>query len=86
MSVTKVIGFQRSDFTVRGSGESITGYSVFLSRPIEGNDGKGLSAERVYLSDGKLAACGFDLANAVGKAVIVSYNRYGKVQSLAFAD
>lgn len=78
-----VIGYQRADFTVKGSGERITGCNVFVSYPVDPSQGKGQAVERIYVSDHKAESLGIKLDALVGKAVEVRFNRYGKVQSLA---
>lgn len=78
-----VIGFERSDFTPRGTDTRITGYNVFLARGVDPTKGKGTATERIYLTDARLAACGFELDKALGKNVTIMYSRYGKPVSIA---
>ena len=78
-----IIGYERSTFIAKGSTTEITGYTVYLSRPIVSKDGQGVAVDRIYITDAKLAACGFKLDGSVGKEVEVLYSRYGKVMSLA---
>lgn len=81
----KIIGYERSDFRLKDSDVMITGVNVYLTRPADQNLGKGVVAERIYMSDRKLAACYFDLPSAVGKEVNVAYSRYGKPSSITLA-
>ena len=53
----KLIGFRKSDFLSK-EGTSITGYTVYLSYPITG-DGAGQACDRIYITDAKLAKCGY---------------------------
>lgn len=76
----KVIGFERNNFVVDGN--EICGYNVYLTRPLSGDDSKGQAAERIYLTDTKLAANGLALNELMGKSVTVYYNRFGKVKML----
>ena len=78
-----LLGFQRSDFTLRDGSATITGFNIYLAQPIPADKGKGRSVERFYVTDAKISACGFDLTAAVGKEVAVRFNRFGKIDSLA---
>ena len=78
----KLIGYERSDFTVKETGTAITGYNLYLSRNIVSDKGKGQAVERVYLTDAKLAANDFNPSAALGKDVSVYYNRWGKVERI----
>ena len=78
----KLLGAEKNDFTSK-SGEKITGFNCFFSRPIDPSRGKGVAVERIYVSDARLAANGFDPLANVGKDVAVLYNRYGKVARIA---
>lgn len=71
----KVTGFKRADFTSK-EGAPITGYNLYLSYPISGEDADGSAFERYYMTDAKLAKCGY--TPRVGDEVNVSFNRYGK--------
>lgn len=77
-----VIGVQRADFTIKDSGERITGCNVYVSRPIDPSQGKGQAVDRIYVSDHKAEGLGIKLDSLIGKTVEVYYNRYGKVQSI----
>ena len=73
----KVIGFQRRSFK-GDDGQQVSGVNVYLSYPLDKGEGQG--AERVYLTDAKLAECGYTLK--VGDEVNVWYNRYGKCTAI----
>lgn len=75
----KIIGFKRGDFTSK-DGVAITGYNVYLTYPATGTDADGVICERVYFSDAKLARSGYKLH--VNDEVNISYNRYGKPESI----
>lgn len=81
----KVTGFERSDFTLKDTGERVTGFNVYLSRTISSDRGRGQAVERVYMSDRKLTEQNINLEALHGKDVIVSYSRYGKVQNITLA-
>ena len=81
----KLIGYERNDFTVKNSGEVITGYNIYMSRSITQERGKGQAVERFYMTDAKLNSNGFDLGGALGKDVNVYYNRWGKVERICLA-
>ena len=71
----KIVGFKRGDFVTK-DGASITGYNLYLSYPLTGEDASGSACERYYMTDTKLAKCGY--TPHVGDEVTVSFNRYGK--------
>lgn len=75
----KIIGYKRSDFTTK-EGTAITGYNLYLTYPIAGNDAGGSACERYYMTDAKLAKSGY--TPHVGDEVNVSFNRYGKPESI----
>ena len=54
----KVIGFKRADFMSK-EGAPITGYNLYLSYPITGEDADGSACERYYMTDAKLARSGY---------------------------
>lgn len=72
----KVIGFKRSNFKSKSSDTMVTGYNIYLTYPVSGEDAAGVACERVYMSDDKLAKC--DYVPQVGDEVNVTYNRFGK--------
>ena len=76
----KVIGFKRADFMSK-EGAPITGYNLYLSYPITGEDADGSACERYYMTDAKLARSGYK--PHVGDEVNVSFNRFGKPRSLS---
>jgi hypothetical protein len=57
-------------------GAPITGYNLYLSYPITGEDADGSACERYYMTDAKLARSGYK--PHVGDEVNVSFNRFGK--------
>lgn len=81
----KIIGYERADFRPKDGDVVITGVNVFVTRPADPNLGKGVIAERIYLTDKRMAACYFDITSAVGKEVNISYSRYGRVSSVTLA-
>lgn len=68
-------GFKRADFTSK-EGTPITGYNLYLSYPLTGEDADGSACERYYMTDAKLAKSGY--TPHVGDEVNVSFNRFGK--------
>lgn len=81
----KLIGFYRNDFDVK-EGQHITGYNVYVATEIDPRRGKGVSVERVYLSDAKLARGGIELEKLLDHQIKVYYNRYGKVENIVTID
>lgn len=81
----KIMGYRKADFRTK-DGVEVKGYNVYLSTAIDPRYGGGLMAERIYLSESKLAREGIDLATCVDRELRVYYNRYGKVDSIALMD
>ena len=75
----KIIGYKRNDFTSK-EGAVITGMNLYLAYPVAGPEAEGMVAERIDVSDGKLAKCGYK--PRVGDEVTVVYNRYGKPEAI----
>lgn len=69
----KVIGFRKSTFK-GNDGSDVSGVNLFLTEPMD--KGEGLSCDRVYVLDRKLAFCGY--TPKLGDEVKISYNRFGK--------
>lgn len=81
--MSKVIGVVSTTF--KGSdGATVSGTTIFVSDPIDPKRGQGESAERIFLSAGKLADLGF--MPAVGQRISVFYNRFGKVATIKLDD
>jgi|GEM_PF-815440 len=78
----KLIGFERADFKIRATGEEVTGMQLYLARSITPDKGEGSAVERVYLTDRKLATNNFDPMSALGKDVVLYYNRWGKIERI----
>lgn len=76
----KLVGFRKSDFTAK-DGTQVKGVNVYLEEPVDGN-GKGLATEKVYLSDAKIEKMNIDIDSLIGEDVRLSYNRWGKVDSI----
>ena len=71
----KVLGFQRKSYDFEGhKGE---GYNLWLAEERPGVDG--VAAERYFVSDRKLGT----YLPKVGDKLTVSFNRFGKIQSVA---
>lgn len=77
----EVIGYERNCFRTKDNTE-VSGYNLYLTVPVAAEVGKGTAAERIYLSDAKLAATGIDIDKLVGREVQVIYNRNGKVSRI----
>lgn len=73
----QIIGYVRSDFTAADK-TKIEGYNVFFTEQITSPDGKGLRAEKIYLSVSKLSNLGINLPDLIGKEVDIFFSRFGK--------
>lgn len=74
----KILGFKRSNIS-----RTLTGYEIYISYPLIGNDAEGLAATRYYVTDEKLAECGY--SPRAGDKVNVSFDSQDKIASIALA-
>lgn len=81
----KIIGYRRNDFATN-DGKQVTGCNIYIATEIDPRRGAGVSVERQYLSDAKLAKEGIDLAELMDHDVKVYYNRYGRIDSIVPVD
>lgn len=72
----ELVGYKRSAFTAKDTGERIVGYNLFLVE--QQQDVEGVATERVFLSDKKMGG----YVPRVGDQLEIIYNRYGKVSEL----
>ena len=73
----KIVGYKQNNFVSKTDGTEIKGYTVYLAD--EEKDGViGIETTSFYLTEAKVEAFKLDLENALGKAVYVRYNSYGK--------
>lgn len=73
----KVVGFRKSSFK-GDDGQQVSGVNVYLTYPLDKGEGQG--TDRVYLTDAKLAECGY--TPKVGDEVRLEYNRWGKCSGI----
>lgn len=76
-----IVGVERANFRTK-EGADITGYNIYISRPIAPDRGNGDAVERVYMTDRKLEANGIDISKMVGEKVMIYYNRFGKAERI----
>lgn len=82
----KIIGICKSDFHAK-NGEVIKGYFAYVVDNIDPRYGQGQSAERIYLSERKLATMNMpDPFVLLDREVKILYNRYGKVETIDILD
>lgn len=72
----RIVGYKQNNFTTK-EGNEIKGFTVYLADE-ERADVVGVETDSFYLTEAKVAAFNLDLENALGKAVYVRYNSYGK--------
>lgn len=77
----KIIGLRKSDFTAK-DGTEVKGFTIYGTETIPNDNGKGLMAEKYFLSENKIKGMNLDLNTIVGKNVVVSYNRFGKIDKV----
>lgn len=76
----KIIGIKKVDFTPREGGAPVVGTHLFLTRPFDASVGEGDEAKKVFLSAEKLSSMTYK--PKLYDEVTVSYNEYGKVESI----
>lgn len=81
----EVIGYKRSDF-VGNDGVKITGFSIYLAYPLHGKDAEGHAVIKCYLSDSRLARCGYNSPPSLGENVEPTYNSRGKIIGIVSVD
>lgn len=74
-----VAGVRRVDF-VGKDGKAVKGRTFYLSKAIAANQGEGVEFEKAFFSDDRLTSMSYK--PAVGDAVEVLYNRFGKAYLL----
>lgn len=72
-----IIGIRPSSFK-GDNGETVSGVNIYYTYPLD--NGTGLGAERVFMTDAKLAGCGYQ--PLPGDEVQVEYNRFGRVAKI----
>lgn len=77
MEKWKVVGYRSVNFKDQNTGKQVSGYSMFLARKPETPDIVGLEMQKIFISS--------DYVNYIpveNQMIGLSYNRYGKVQSI----
>lgn len=93
MTISTIIGVRPMSFTGK-DGNTISGVNIFVTSPLPdfgNNPGRGLMAEKLFLSDNRVVSCVQDCGvksplDLVGKSIYIYYNRFGKVDSILSAD
>ena len=76
-----IIGIRPSSFK-GDNGETVSGMNIYYTYPLD--KGTGLGAERVFMTDAKLADCGYQ--PLPGDEVQLEYNRFGRVAKIYSID
>ena len=79
----KIIGIQQTAFTGK-DGSPVNGTTIFVTEPIPPDRGKGVSADRVFLSSKRLAD--MDFVPAVGQDITIYYNSRGHIVKVILDD
>ena len=77
----KIVGLKKTRFT-GSDGKPVSGITVYLTEPQK--DVEGLATDRIFLTDERVNNLSFTLA--VGLEIVIYYNRYGKVASVALEE
>ena len=84
MEKEKIIGFKQTEFTIKDSGKEMKGVTIYTTKPIPSNVGKGVYAERFFLSSEKVSALKFELQPQL--EIFRRYNRWGNIDTLELCD
>lgn len=79
-----IVGYREANFKGR-DGQLVQGCNVYAGEEITHN-GAGLAVERLYLSRRRAESMGVNLADLIGKHVVVMYDRRGRVASITVTD
>lgn len=71
-----VIGYRKVDFKDSSTNKSISGYSLFVTRP-GGDSMVGDEAQKIFVSDQRIS-----YVPVVGDEIQLVYNKYGKVSDV----
>lgn len=74
-----IIGYKRNNFAGKDN-RTIEGYDIYISHELSGDDADGISGERIYMTDAKLARTGY--VPHVGDVIDVSYDWRRKPQAI----
>ena len=55
----KIIGIKSSSFVSERDGATINGVNLYVTYPMAGEGAQGMACERLYLTDNRLAQCGY---------------------------
>lgn len=77
----KFVGYKRSDFKT-DKGLEVQGYIVYFEDKCNTPDSKGVETSHCYLSLAKIKKMQLDLDELIGQKVIISYNRFGKPETI----
>ena len=77
MEKWKVVGYRSVDFKDE-RGNQVTGYKLYLARQPENSNVFGLETHSLFISKAYV-----DYVPKENEMVVISYNRYGKVASIA---
>ena len=72
-----IIGREHIQFKSRTTGDTISGWNIYATSPIDPAKGVGDLAEKLFMSDEKFAQLGFEMKP--GTEVEFFFNRFGKV-------
>jgi hypothetical protein len=80
MNHLTVVGVQETEFKPKDSNDLIKGYNLWLGEERKGVDG--LATDRVFITAEKMNG----LTIEPGDIVEISYNKWGRVQSISIAE
>lgn len=81
--MSRIIGIRNMAFTGK-DGTPVEGKSLYVTDPIDPKQGKGDSADKIFLSASKLAS--LDFTPEPGQEIAIFYNKYGKPATLKLDD
>lgn len=81
--MSRIIGTQQTSFKTK-EGTTITGTTIYFTDEIAPEKGKGVSADRIFVSSNKLAI--LDFVPTPGQEIEILYNKFGKIAKLNLTD
>lgn len=80
---SKIIGIEEIRFMGK-DGKEVVGKRIHFTDPIDAGRGIGDAGDKIFLSATKLAS--LDFAPAVGQAIDILYDRYGRVKAIRVVE
>ena len=78
--MSKIIGTRQVSFTGK-DGSPVSGTKIYITEPIQSDNGTGVSADSIFLSSQRLST--LDFVPAVGLEIEVFYDKGGRIKKIS---